>query len=354
MAGSGAAASLATSPAVAAALQNKLDSLKGFFDGRKANRLLEKAKVAAREMEIPGNTQASDDFVRSMSELLTTAINRQADAPEQEEGRAELQVVNPAELLASLQHVSASPHVLVVDGGGAAALQPAGPGIAEGGGAGLGDFFSDTLLGARNLLNYVTFYQMKERAGKIGALGLHPVLVQVRHKFPPVKLHLIGHSFGARLLTAAVAGPDEQSGLTVDTLTLLQGAFSHYSLAEKYDGKRNGFFRRVVTDKKVRGPILVSHTKNDKAVGMAYALASRIANQVAAAIGGPSDIYGGIGCNGALKTPEAVHGQLGSQNKYDFKKGKIYNLNGDSSIAHHSDICQQEVARAVLAAISKV
>jgi hypothetical protein len=200
----------------------------------------------------------------------------------------------------------------------------------------------------------VTYYQMKERAGKIGCSGLHPLLVQIRRKFPQVRLHLIGHSFGARLLTAAVAGPNPNTRLQVDTLTLLQGAFSHYSLAEKYDGKRNGFFRRVVTDKRVKGPILISRTKNDKAVGLAYALASRIANQVAAAIGGPEDIYGGMGRNGALKTPEAINNQLlKDQVRFDFQKGRIYNLNGDNCISHHSDICQQEVARALLAAISK-
>lgn len=351
--GNGAAAGLSASPA-SPDLQHQLDNLKGFFDGRKANSLLRKAKIAAQEMEDLTNTHAPDDFVNYMSELLTTAIKRQSDDQEQEEGRAELQVVNPEELLASLQQVSASSQEVVVDGGGAAANHAAAPVATEGGAAGIGDFFSDALSGARNLLNYVTYYQMKERAGKVGSLGLHPLLVQIRQKFPQVKLHLIGHSFGARLVTAAVAGPNEHTSLQVDTLTLLQAAFSHYSLAEKYDGRRNGFFRRVVSDKRVKGPILISHTRNDKAVGLAYALASRIANQVAAAIGGPTDIYGGMGRNGALKTPEALDDQhLESQNQYNFKKGRIYNLNGDGCIADHSDICQQEVTRALLAAISK-
>lgn len=352
--GSGAAAGITTAPGVSE-LQHQLDNLRGFFDGRQANRLLEKAKVAAREMQDPANTHAPDDFVNCMSQLLTRAIKKQDESQEQEEGRAELQVVNPEELLASLQQVSAGPpEEMVVDAGGAAVFHPAGPVGAAGGAAGMGDFFSDTLLGARNLLNYVTYYQMKERAGKVGSLGLHPLLVGIRQQFPQIKLHLIGHSFGARLLTAALAGPDAQASLQVDTLTLLQGAFSHFSLAKKYDGKRNGFFRRVVTDKRVKGPILISHTKNDKAVGLAYALASRIANQVAAAIGGPKDIYGGMGRNGAQKTPEALDDQrLESQHPYVFQKGKIYNLNGDSCISHHSDICQQEVTRALLTAISK-
>jgi hypothetical protein len=349
--GSGAAAGVGTAYDPAD-LAIQLDKLKGFFDGRQANKLLEKAKTAAREMASPANAQAPEDFVNYMTQLLTSGIKSQVDGQEPEESRPELEVINAAELLASLEHAGASPRVM--DGGGAAAFHPAVPEGADGGAAGLGAFIGNTLLGARNLLNFVTYYQMKERAGKVGVFGLYPVLAQVRQQFPLVKLHLVGHSFGARLLTAAVAGPDAQASLKVDTLTLLQAAFSHYSLAEKYDGKRNGFFRRVVTDKKVNGPILISFSQHDKAVGLAYAIASRIANQVAAAIGGPTDIYGGMGRNGAQKTPEAVNGnKLESSNRYDFQKGRIYNLNGDSCITGHSDICHHEIARALLAAISR-
>ena len=61
-----------------------------------------------------------------------------------------------------------------------------------------------------------------------------------------------------------------------------------------------------------------------------------------------------MGCNGALKTPEAVNGQkLESQNRYLFEKGKIYNLDGNTSITNHSDICRPEVARALLSAINR-
>ena len=351
IAGRGAAAGVGTA-GQAGELQAQLDQLKGFFDGRKANRLLEKARQAAGDLGSPLHPHAQEDFVRYMTELLASGIVPQADGQAPEEGRAELQSVPARELLASLEEVRRLPGQGPAGLGGAVAIRPAGPGLADGAAAGMGDFFSNTLLGARNLLNYVTYYQMKERAGKVGSQGLHPLLVQLRNKFPQVRLHLIGHSFGARLVTAAVAGPGGPDHLQVASLTLLQAAFSHYSLAEKYDGKHNGFFRRVVADKKVTGPILISFTQHDKAVGMAYAIASRIANQVAAAIGGPQDIYGGMGRNGALKTPEAVNGQkLDKNNRYAFQKGKVYNLDGNNCITHHSDICQQEVARALLAAI---
>ena len=52
-------------------------------------------------------------------------------------------------------------------------------------------------------------------------------------------------------------------------MTLLQGAFSHNGFASKFDGSNDGGFRQVVAQKKVRGPILITHTRNDKAVGIA-------------------------------------------------------------------------------------
>ena len=51
-------------------------------------------------------------------------------------------------------------------GGGAA-----GMGGASGGAAGLGSFFSGVVSAARNLLNFTTYYQMKERAGIVGRDG---------------------------------------------------------------------------------------------------------------------------------------------------------------------------------------
>ncbi|MGV3503924.1 MAG: hypothetical protein ACO1O1_09450 [Adhaeribacter sp.] len=351
IAGAGAAAGLAGA-GQNGELEARLDKLKGFFDGRKANSLLEQAKQAARNLDSPMHPQAQENFVRAMTELLASGIVPQADGQAPEEGRAELKALPARELLASLEQVTAPALPGTAGQGGAVAINPAAAAL-SGGAAGLGDFFSHTLAGARNLLNFVTYYQMKERAGKVGSLGLHPLLLQLRSKFPGLRLHLIGHSFGARLVTAAVAGPGGQDHLQVQTLTLLQAAFSHYGLAEKYDGQHNGFFRRVVAHKKVTGPILISFSQQDKAVGLAYAIASRIANQVAAAIGGPQDIYGGMGRNGALKTPEAVNGQkLESQNRYLFEKGKIYNLDGNTCITNHSDICRQEVARALLSAIN--
>jgi pimeloyl-ACP methyl ester carboxylesterase len=194
---------------------------------------------------------------------------------------------------------------------------------------------------------------MKERAGTVGRTGLDEVLRGIRLRRPDIKLHLIGHSFGGRLVTAAAVGPDNQPALPIDTLTLLQAAFSHYGFADNYEGNKDGFFRVLVTEHRVKGPVLISCTVNDKAVGLAYPIASLVARQVASRLGDKNDKYGGIGSNGAQKTPEATDSHLlPVGGAYQFEAGKLHNLTSDEFIKGHSDICKNEVAYAVLTAVA--
>jgi len=174
----------------------------------------------------------------------------------------------------------------------------------------------------------------------------------VRAASPDMKIHLVGHSFGGRLVTAAASGANEAKSVA-DTMTLLQAAFSHHGFASKFDGDRDGFFRQVIAKGSVRGPIIVTCTVNDVAVGKLYPLASLFAGQDAAGIGGPESRFGGIGCNGAQKTPEAMDGTLHDQDGvYTFQRGKIHNLKADPFIKGHSDICNAQVAHAVVSAIA--
>jgi len=224
-------------------------------------------------------------------------------------------------------------------------------GTAAGQAAGLRDMFAGIKAGARRLLNFTTYYKMKERAGLVGSTGVAGLLRQVRTRRPQIKLHLVGHSFGGRLVTAAVDALGPQ--VSVDSLTLLQAAYSHNGLAEKFDGENGGFFRAVMSKKKVRGPLVITHTKNDKAVGIAYPLASRVASDNAAAFGDADDPYGGMGRNGAQHTPTDKNERVlrAAGGRYSLKAGTVYNLNSDDFIRDHNDICKPEVAHITLTAI---
>jgi len=230
------------------------------------------------------------------------------------------------------------------------------PWTRSGGAAGLGSSITSFKNGARNLLNLFTYFTMKERAGVVGKSGAARVLDELLAKKPSLKIHLIGHSFGGRLVTAA-ADAVHKSGADpgpIETLALLQAAYSHNGLSANFDGHgAKGFFNGVMANKKVRGPIIISHTRNDRAVGIAYPLASRLNGDVASGLGDANDPHGGMGSNGAQKSDAKTNVALtaGAQT-FPFNRGNIYNLLADTVISGHSDITKPEVASAIFSAVS--
>jgi pimeloyl-ACP methyl ester carboxylesterase len=229
-------------------------------------------------------------------------------------------------------------------------------GVHAGGAAGLGDLVSGVKAAARRLANFTTYYAMKERAGVVGRVGLAPVLKRLREQNKELRLHLIGHSFGGRVVTAAACAFSRDTPRV--TISLLQAAYSHNGLAKNFDQKgHDGAFRAILSEHRASGPIIITHTKNDKAVGIAYPLASRIARQEAAALGDENDPYGGMGRNGAQATPEAkakAGNLLHAGGAYNFAPGGVFNLKADDFISDHSDVGGQQVAYAILCAASKI
>ncbi|MDP1665044.1 MAG: hypothetical protein Q8L79_07935 [Methylobacter sp.] len=327
-------------------LKQELNGMKGSFDSKDADAVLDKAIRLVAKLEDSPKAQAE------FADLLRSILPK--PTPDNTDASADFFKLPGDEIIKRLSKPVPIVQLQPAAGLGGAAITTNGTGSAGGGAAGIGQFFSGIKSGALNLLNLTTYYLMKERAGLVGSKGLNSLLKAILVQPTKIKLHLIGHSFGGRVVTAATAGPDDRQHVIVDTLTLLQAAFSHYGFAERYDEKNDGYFRKVVTNKTVKGPTVISFTKNDLAVGKAYPLASLIAGQVAAELGDKNDKYGGLGRNGAQKTPEATEGKLLALNMpYQLVAGKLHNLNADAIIKSHSDICHNEVAYAILAAVSE-
>ncbi|MGW5718810.1 hypothetical protein ACWEVP_21750 [Amycolatopsis sp. NPDC003865] len=184
---------------------------------------------------------------------------------------------------------------------------------------------------AGQLLDFLAYYELKARAGEVGVRGLAPLLAGLAGP----KVHLVGHSFGARLVTAAA---NERPAGSLATLTLLQAAFSHHGFA--------GSFRRVVAEGVVTGPILVTHSAHDLEVGTAFAIASRIA-------GAAAGCYGAIGRSGAQRTAEAVAAELlPVSGTYRWRPGVPHNLLADRFVRGHTDVCGREIAHALWSAIA--
>jgi hypothetical protein len=340
----GGAAAMTTGIVTEDSLAAQLDVLKDFVGDANAIASLDGAKSLLPHLG--DDPTAQDAFARIVRSHLPTTAALEDKIPD------DFMTAPGDDLLRRLGRPF-RPSRALPGGGGAAMMGTGTAAVGEGAAAGLGQMLSGIKAGARNLLNYVTYYQMKERAGIVGRQGVSLVLRAVRVRRPDLKLHLVGHSFGGRVVTAAIA--NGQPPLRVTTLTLLQAAFSHFGFARQYDGTKDGLFRKILTEGRVAGPVIITCTVNDRAVGLAYPIASRIARQIASAIGDKDDPYGGIGRNGAQKTPEAVNAMLlATGQPYQLEAGKAYNLNADSCITSHSDIAKPEVAYALLSAVATV
>ena len=337
-----------------ARLLAQLDALQGAFTAKGADAKLRKARALVPRLESPKVQAEFLELLRSAARQPKAA--KPDDTPE--EGTGALLDIDAAEAFRTLDRpISAAPHASPGGGAGGAALDGAGGAAVAGDPGGAANIFTDLGRGvfaaAQRILNFTTYYQMKERAGLVGRVGLHPTLRRLRRELPEVRLHLVGHSFGARLVSAATSASASPADGVASTLTLLQGAFSHHGFAKDFEPGKNGLFRNVVQPGLVEGPILVSHTDNDTAVGINYAIVSRLAGQQAAGIGDAKDVFGGIGRNGAVKTPEAEFDTMQpATGRYTFKKGTVYNLLADAFIADHGDVHKPEVANALAQSIA--
>jgi hypothetical protein len=230
----------------------------------------------------------------------------------------------------------------------------------EGGAASLNGPFERLWGGAKNVLRVATYWEMKNRAGVIGKGSLGPLLGTLHTGSPALRIHLVGHSFGARLVSYALAGlPDGLSGekSPVKMLFLLQGAFSHFAFAEKlpFDGTRSGDLNGMA--QRVDGPLLATFSSKDTAVGVAYPAAAVLAGQDASDATDLMYRWEGMGCDGAQEVDAAIKALEPFPVVYPFKAGEWLNLDGNEVIiaggppsGAHSDIVHPETAWVVLAA----
>src|SRR5262249_8214094 len=174
------------------------------------------------------------------------------------------------------------------------------------------------------------FWMMKDRGRQIGEKALHSLLVrwQAATEGRDIRFHLIGHSFGCIVVSAGVAGPMAGPGLARpgDSLVLLQGALSlwSYCLSIAFAKGRPGYFARLFAGERVRGPVVTTQSRYDKAVGTWYPRGAAVARQVSFALG-ELPKYGGVGSFG-IQGPGlqiADDSILGVDGAYRFARGRV-------------------------------
>jgi hypothetical protein len=231
----------------------------------------------------------------------------------------------------------------------------------EASGARHGFGLPDPWEGAHELLRQATYYAMKRRAGTVGERGLGRVVGQLAKAAPGVRVHLVGHSFGARLVSFALRGLPE-GVRTVKSVTLLQGAFSHYAFATRlpHDARAGGVLQGQ--QNRVDGPLVCCHSRHDSALGTMYPLASRMAGDSRSVAGldmgrALGATWGAMGYGGVRAVPgtractlaEALRAKPPASGCVNVDAAAVVRRGGPPAGAH-SDILHEELARLVLAA----
>ncbi|MDQ0841778.1 MULTISPECIES: serine-threonine protein kinase [unclassified Streptomyces] len=209
--------------------------------------------------------------------------------------------------------------------------------------------------GAKELLRQATYYAMKRRAGTVGELGLGPLLGRLSRSAPRMRVHLVGHGPGARLVAFALRGLPE-GACNVKSVTLLQAAFSHYAFAT---GLPNAPSRRGVLggfEQLVDGPVVACHSRYDTALGVFYPLASSLAGDTHATAG-TDPKWWAMGHDGIHGVPDTPRLTLDEALRTGMPATGCVSVDASVVVRHgrpptgaHGDICHEELARVVLSA----
>ena len=245
--------------------------------------------------------------------------------------------------------------------GQAAAMSKAPASSAQG----IPDPFTTLWNGAKEVLRSMSYYEMKNRAGVIGRGGLGPVIAQLSAATPGIRVHLMGHSFGARLVAYSLSGlpaSATSAASPVKTLMLIQGAFSHFAFANPIPDPMvfdTGALAALAD--RVDGPLLATFTAADRAVGWWYPAASMLAHQDCQSVDDLTYQWGGMGHDGYQQSPAGSTVTLAAQGtKYNFQKGTFYLLDSNAVICAdqspvsgaHSDIRHAQVVWPIVDASS--
>ena len=224
--------------------------------------------------------------------------------------------------------------------------------------AGFGTLTRRLWNGAKEALRQFTYWQMKQRAGVVGQQGLGPFLADLGHRAPELRLHLVGHSFGARLVSFSLIALRADEPSPVRSLTLLEGAFSHFAFAPRLpqDPARSGALHGMMA--RVNGPLLACYSSHDTAVGLFYPAASMTARDDAAGLIDERMFrWGAIGHDGAQAVDAPTVTLQPARTRYQLAVSRFTNIDSSAVVCRgkppsgaHGDIVHRELAWAMLSA----
>jgi hypothetical protein len=198
-----------------------------------------------------------------------------------------------------------------------------------------------------------SFWTMKARAGVVGSAGVHDVLRELAASMPSsTRLHLVGHSFGGKLLAAALVGRPGAQPVSAESLTILQGALSHFAFSTAAQIRAldvateiGGAYAEVLT-KKLAAVVAVTYSQQDRDNQRWYPLGTLL-SQDAFEKGVP--VYAALGARGLEGAP-SVAVALREESvaaRYSPARPRIFNIDASGVVMGHSDVTQPRVYRIV-------
>ena len=194
-------------------------------------------------------------------------------------------------------------------------------------------------LSTRNIIRTATVLLMKDRAGRVGARGVSQLLDAVLSA-TAAPVHLVGHSYGCKLVMSALCSLPA-SARAVESALLLQPAISYLCFAENVRGLGGpGGYRPGLT--RSRQPILATYSRHDQPLTALFHLAVRRASdlgevQIAATPPSRYCALGGFGPFDAVEAPHIAAQSPGTP--YSYPDGaRVLGVESSSVIKGHSDI----------------
>jgi len=360
-AASGGAASLADGDPLAAIVDAQYEAGQSIFDDEQRKIL---GELVALLDSPPTSDQAIDTGLASIQQLMKALVASEgtASVPE-DDGATAMLTANArdmAQRFADAQGTGVTRPAPVDEGGvDSLGFSDASASVdGDGGIAGLGDIAKTLWNGAKEAVRQLTYWQMKRRAGIVGQNGLGPLLQDLSTASSSLRIHLLGHSFGARLVSFSLKGVATPGAANIKSLMMLQGAYSHNAFGTNLEwGTPNGALNGQ--EAKVSGPIVACFSEFDTAVGDMYVLASMAAQENAAAVAASlQPEWGGMGHDGvqggvtvsALSIVSGTTTYPVAQQGFVNVDAKAVVCTGHFPSGAHSDIFHPELAGVLVAA----
>ncbi|MEM7130417.1 MAG: hypothetical protein AAF702_29095 [Chloroflexota bacterium] len=218
-----------------------------------------------------------------------------------------------------------------------------GPRITPGRSGGVPDMAGEaSRFTPQNAMRMLTVWKMKDRAGLVGSKGLGQLLAQIL-KHSDGRVHLVGHSYGCKVILSALC-EGETIPRNASSMLLLQPAVNHLCFAAEVPGSgKAGGYRKAL--ERVEQPILSTYSEQDWPLHKFFHRALRRRKDLfelrIALDGQPPSHYAALGGYGPRGCDEVLIPIKAAGDHYDLNAdSQIIGLDGTSVIKGHGDISQ--------------